>query len=481
MKASTKDKLFIIYGADNNEMSTKNRISEDCLFSPKTLSNYVEVIEFGDRLSGIEPKKLQDALRPYLEKKDGKDEKINIILIMHGEKVEDIYQLITHTTTLTFEETDLCSDLVNDNASKEEIEKAKQIWTAPVLPVNTKGSELLEEIKIATNGLPLNILINSCYGANIHDNAAVLAPGSEIISLSDRNSSTKNEDCYNKNLDQIEKIVFHNGFTLKELTKVSCLSQKFTNNTPIFSKVLQNGLVQTTPLDEFIDSRIKDIKSNIKHSTIVNNLIKDSYANKLLAKLDNTDTIKDLKNPITFAKDLLEASANDSLQNFVNDLDGKYYPTGVVSVEKFSKFITTYKNQAEDVELISRILTMYKPYEVYEESKKNLKGALEGIKKLKGKTTQSSDMDTQLNLMHADVIERLNDIDVMIQESGKYHWQKDLATQELENMLGKGESITILGFDWNGYIGDAELPYYSAVLALGMDTLINDESVIHFV
>ena len=90
-------------------------------------------------------------------------------------------------------------------------------------------------------------------------------------------------------------------------------------------------------------------------------------------------------------------------------------------------------------------------------------------------------MDTQLNLMHADVIERLNDIDVMIQESGKYHWQKDLATQELENMLGKGESITILGFDWNGYIGDAELPYYSAVLALGMDTLINDESVIHFV
>lgn len=125
--------------------------------------------------------------------------------------------------------------------------------------INISARELVKELVEHTNGIPLKILVSSCYGANFQDCLELLPNRSKIFTLSDRDTITSSEDMVN------ETIKGANPKNLEELFILTILSQKVTNNTPIVG-IKDNDICVVKKLTEL---GMESLTSNQKiHSEI---------------------------------------------------------------------------------------------------------------------------------------------------------------------------------------------------------------------
>jgi len=213
--------IFKLYGPDMGFAEIYKPQSGTFFTSTEILNQYCSVIEIGNPYSGMRLKEVSKRFEEYGESV----EKFNVVLLMHG--------------------------VVNNNDDYEFNTNEHQLsssFSPEILPkeipyngtVNMDASDLLVQLGEFTGGKPLDLVVVSCFGANIHRYASSLPEGSTITSFSDHNRVFIDLDARSEIFPSVYDILFADGFYMQGLVTAYTFSQKYAFNTPIISQVGKN-------------------------------------------------------------------------------------------------------------------------------------------------------------------------------------------------------------------------------------------------
>ena len=345
-----KETIFYFHGVNTNSLLARDSLTT--IFNSTILNQYVNTINVGDPENGYT---YQDIANCF--KSNEVLGSYNIFLSMHGSlgttEKPTPYSLSMNILDFSKIEEEIRKENAGNESTsiEEKIKMAKYYYSKnkkkPDMTVVAK--DFFKNLKELSDNKPLNIFVNSCFGANIHKDVDILPIGSKVISCSDEDKSTLVSDGLTSHIAEVYDILFspgQGGYLIEKLMLAYCFTQKFHYNTPIFSKVTENGVVKTA-LDNLLEGALK-ASDNIAISHSLTNLLKVKgvtvdEANKLIGALKTGKTCKDFKytNHID-PYELIKNVDNNTLDSYIKQF-AQYFKLESIDLNLLKQFVLNTK------------------------------------------------------------------------------------------------------------------------------------------
>ncbi|MEA0971301.1 hypothetical protein Megvenef_01276 [Candidatus Megaera venefica] len=349
-----KETIFYFHGVNTNSLLARDSLPT--IFNSTILNQYVNTINVGDPENGFTYQDIANCFRSN----EGLGS-YNIFLSMHGSlgttEKPTPYSLSMNILGFSKIEEEIRKENAGNESTsiEEKIKMAKHFYSKDkVKPeVSAVAEDFFKNLKELSGNKPLNIFTNSCFGANIHKYVDILPIGSKVISCSDEDKSTLVSDGLTSHIAEVYGILFgqgQGGYLIEKLMLAYCFTQKFHYNTPIFSKVTENGVVKTA-LDNLLEGALK-ASDNIAISHSLTNLLKVKgvtvdEANKLIVALKTGKTCKDFKytNRID-PYELIKSVDNNTLDSYIKQF-AQYFKLESIDLNLLKQFVLNTKEYFE--------------------------------------------------------------------------------------------------------------------------------------